>query len=126
MNDDFVKYIACIALFVGVITLINVMKPHQQAGLEDGIFIDKQTGNKVTISNGVIAYGESRSSYTIWIGKGKRFLSPKTIIGNMFAVETSSGKRFPAEMILENRKNAASVCSVENGGSEICFSRVGS
>lgn len=115
-----------IALFIGILSIVSFIKPRQQSGWENGIFINKITGNVITIDNGIIIYGKSRSYYTIWIGKGKRFLSPNIILGNMYNIEYSSGKKVPAEMILDNKKDATSVCSVENGSTEICFSRMSS
>ncbi len=117
------KYLAAIILFCVLVAIVSLMRPSQISKLEEGTFRDSDSGSVITVRNGAIFYGNSHASYDLWIGKGKRFLSTKSIIGDLYVVDTTGNKR-PAEIIIDNERGAPIACSVRSGNVEICFRRV--
>jgi hypothetical protein len=124
INSDVAKYIAYAVIFIAIVLLFDFFKPKQQIGWEYGRFIDRRNGNIVTIDNGTIEYMGDKTTYTLWIGKGERFLTTKRILDNLYSIETATGNRVPAEFILENKKNASPVCSLESNNNSVCFYRI--
>jgi len=123
IKNNWKKYTGYSSLFISMILVIHVIKPKQEPDLENGKFVNKSSGNIITINNGMIYYAGHKSPYSIWAGKGKRMLYPKTILGNLYQIEMAGGNKVPSAFVLENKNNTASVCSVENNHDEICFYR---
>ena len=119
-----VKYLAVFAVFAAIVLTIQTCKPAQADHLEDGVFVNKATGATLKIRNWVIDYQGNRQHFDVWVGKGKRFLSTKQIVGNLFVIEAARGERVPAELTLTNEPLTRTVCSIENGFSPVCFERV--
>lgn len=88
------------------------------------MYRDSESGSVITVRNGTISYGKSKAPYDLWIGKGKRFLSTKSILGDLYVLD-ANGRKAPAEIIIENVKGASTACSVRSGGEAVCFRRVG-
>jgi len=118
------RYIMNILLFCALLLAISFLKPDQISKLEEGRFIEKSSGSVIVVRNRTISYDGKNTPYDIWIGKGKRFLSAKAILGDFYSLDFT-GKKVPSEFIIENVKNAQSICSVRSGRDEVCFYRTG-
>lgn len=91
--------------------------------MEEGTFREGERGSVITVKNGAIYYGKSKAPYDLWIGKGKRFLSTKSILGDLYVFD-ANGHKAPAEIIIENFRGAPTACSIRSGADEVCFRRV--
>ncbi|KQS03332.1 hypothetical protein ASG11_02875 [Sphingomonas sp. Leaf357] len=117
------KYLAAIMIFCILIAIVSLIRPSQIPKLEEGTFRDSDSGSVITVRNGAISYGNSHAPYDLWTGKGKRFLSTKSIIGDLYVLDTTGIKK-PAEIIMDNERGASTACSIRSGNVEICFRRV--
>ena len=118
-----IKYLAAIILFCVLVAVVSLMRPSQIPKLEEGTFRNSDSGSVITVRNGAISYGNSHAPYDLWIGKGKRFLSTKSIIGDLYVLDATGNKK-PAEIIIDNERGALTACSIRSGNVEICFRRV--
>lgn len=117
------KYLFAAILFCALIAIISLMRPTQLPKLEEGTFKEGEKGSLITVRNGAISYGKFKAPYDLWIGKGKRFLSTKSILGDLYVLD-ANGRKVPAEIIIENVRGAPTACSIRSGGNEVCFRRV--
>jgi hypothetical protein len=117
------KYLFATILFCALISIVSIMRPTQIPKLEEGTYRDEERGSAITVRNNAISYGKSKAPCDLWIGKGKRFLSTKSILGDLYVLDTS-GHKAPAEIIIENVRGAPTACSIRSGGGEVCFRRV--
>lgn len=114
------KYLFAATLFCALILIVSVIRPAQIPKLEEGTFREGERGSVITVQNGAIYYGTSKAPYDLWIGKGKRFLSTKSILGDLYVLD-ANGHKAPAEIIIENVRGAPTACSIRNGADEVCF-----
>jgi len=122
-NGRALKYLLAIILFCVLVALVSLVRPAQTPKLEEGTFRAGESGSVITVRNGAISYGGSKAPYDVWIGKGKRFLSTKSILGDLYVLD-ANGNREPAEIIIDNVRGALTACSIRRGGEEVCFRRV--
>ena len=116
------KYLLAAILFCVLISMMSLMRPAQIPKLEEGTFRG-ESGSTITVRDGSISYGASKAPYDLWIGKGKRYLSTKSILGDLYVVDTK-GNKVPAAIIIDNVRRAPTACSIRGGGEEVCFRRV--